>query len=72
MNLNQDASGNLDADAKIVELAELRATRLGFPFVDVRKVQPSQEALEAVPAHVAQEYELLPRARAGSPRCGRQ
>ena len=60
MNLNQDASGNLDADAKIVELAELRATRLGFPFVDVRKVQPSQEALEAVPAHVAQEYELLP------------
>ncbi|MGQ9505689.1 MAG: hypothetical protein ACUVQG_12875 [Thermogutta sp.] len=51
---------DLDAETKIVELAELRATRLGFPFVDVRKVQPSQEALDAVPLRVAKEYALLP------------
>ncbi|HOP76402.1 MAG TPA: hypothetical protein PLD05_02870 [Thermogutta sp.] len=68
MSLNEDArrsSGgagneNQDADARLVELTELRATRLGFPFVDVRKVQPSQEALDSVPARVAREYGLLP------------
>ncbi len=68
MSLNEDArlgSGragneNQDADARLVELVELKATRLGFPFVDVRKVQPSREALNAVPAQVAREYTLLP------------
>lgn len=68
MSLNEDArlnpggelNENHDAEARLVELAELRATRLGFQFVDVRKVQPSKDALEAVPANIAREYELLP------------
>ncbi|MGB9688569.1 hypothetical protein [Thermogutta sp.] len=47
-------------DARLVELAERNAARLGFRFVDVRAVRPAPHVLRLVPADFARSYEILP------------
>jgi type II secretory ATPase GspE/PulE/Tfp pilus assembly ATPase PilB-like protein len=47
-------------DARLVELAERKAARLGFRFVDVRAVHPSPQILRLVPADFARSFQILP------------
>lgn len=47
-------------DARLVELAEQKAARLGFRFVDVRAVHPSPQILRLVPADFARSFQILP------------
>lgn len=56
----QVTPGQVDQEATLVELAQRKASRLGFRFVDVRFASPPPEIVRLVPASVAREYQLLP------------
>ena len=55
--------GQILADMGVVDIELVHgvmAKKLGIPFVNLRKVQPSPEALKRIPAAVASRYQVLP------------